>query len=53
MSNTHKIKSLGTEKDERGDIIPLEITFNPYTHRIAREYKQALLEGVTVGTNQN
>lgn len=30
-----------------------EITLLPYTHRIAREYKQALLEGVTVGTNQS
>lgn len=29
-----------------------EITLLPYTHRIAREYKQALLDGVTVGTNQ-
>lgn len=30
-----------------------DIVLLPYTHRIAREYKQALLEGVTVGTNQN
>jgi len=42
MSNTIRIESLDKE-----------ITFNPYTHRIAREYKQALLEGVTVGTNQS
>jgi hypothetical protein len=33
MSNTIRIESLDKE-----------ITFNTYTHRIAREYKQDLLE---------
>lgn len=50
---TIKILSLGTKKDENDQIIPREIELLPYTHRIAREYKQALLEGVTVGANQD
>lgn len=33
--------------------IQKEITLKTLTHKIAREYKQALLEGVTVGTNQS
>ncbi len=32
--------------------IQKEITLNTLTHKVAREYKQALLEWVTVGTNQ-
>lgn len=29
-----------------------DIELLPYTHKIAREYKNALLDGVKVGTNQ-
>jgi hypothetical protein len=37
MSNTIRIESLDKE-----------ITFNPYTHRIAREFKKILLKGVNL-----
>ena len=37
MSNTIRIESLDKE-----------ITFNPYTHRISREFKKILLKGVNL-----
>lgn len=50
--STIKIKSLGTEKDEKGEIIPREITILPYTRRISRQYTSVLMRGITVDTSK-
>lgn len=49
---TVKIKSLGTQKDEKGNIIPREIELLPYTRRVSRPYKAALMRGIVVDTSQ-